>query len=138
MKWSDEHAEYAIQNWQVMTDAEIGDHVGRTAQAVASWRRSNNLHRTPAPARDIDALIIRHWPRRSAADIGCALGYGATYIRLAAARLGLPPKPQANCCSNAPGKPKGLTRSQILWAEVNILDPEARMILAMSGRDMRT
>jgi hypothetical protein len=138
MRWSEAHKAIVHQHWQDMTDGEMGDLVGRTAPAVASFRKLAGLHRNPVAKRDVEGFILRNWDKKSASDIGCAIGYGATYVRQFAARLGLPPKPMANCVSNAPAKPRGLGRATIKWAEANLSDPEARMILAMSGRDMRT
>jgi hypothetical protein len=137
MRWSEAHREYVRQNWQDMDDTEIGEHVGRSRHAVSSWRRDNGLVHQPV-SLDPEAYITEKWDAKAASDIGCALRLSATRVRQIAAMLGLPPKSLTSSPTYAPSKPKGITGEQITWAYAHQRDPESRMILAMSGRDMRT
>lgn len=140
--WTPEEEAFALANVGTMTDAEIGDHLGRTHTAVANWRYK---HRNTVERRnDVESYIRRNWDSMTTQAMASVLAISQQAVRAAAERLGLESKPGAGC-----GRPKGYTIAQIAWAAANcrpdfkpnVRDCEARMIDAIlrdpAARGMR-
>lgn len=106
--WTEAQDNVLRENWKSKTDAQIGEMLGRTAKGIANRRWLLKLLADPSQ----NAKKTR---RRT------GLGKG---VRLISPHL-------------VPDPPQGITKAQRLFARVNPDHPEARMLRAFMGEDMR-